>query len=95
MIFRAHKRYYYQNRSTGVSQWEYPQPDVQNCDDAMDISTTPPPEQVITMSPPQPPSIRCPSPPPPPIISGVEVHSKTTGKVYFSFVFLAKFRDCY
>lgn len=72
MLFRSHKRYYYQNRTTGVSQWEYPQPDIQNCDDAMDISTTPPPEHAITMSPPLPPTIRSPTPPPPPIISGVD-----------------------
>ncbi|XP_050312723.1 formin-binding protein 4-like [Anthonomus grandis grandis] len=40
---RSHKRYYYQNPTSGVSQWKYPEPDVTRCDDAMDISTTPPP----------------------------------------------------
>ncbi|KAG5880874.1 hypothetical protein JTB14_038085 [Gonioctena quinquepunctata] len=70
---RSHKRYYYQNLMTGVSQWEYPQPDVNTCDEAMDISTTPPPaEQLIHMSPPLPPTIRSPTPPPPPIISSDE-----------------------
>lgn len=81
VLFRSHKRYYYQNRTTGVSQWEYPQPDIQTCDDAMDISTTPPPEQVITMSPPLPPAIRSPTPPPPPIISGSEENLENTGKM--------------
>ncbi|XP_023012734.2 uncharacterized protein [Leptinotarsa decemlineata] len=67
---RSHKRYYYQNLATGISQWEYPQSDSNTFDEAMDISTTPPPtEQVIRMSPPLPPTIRSPTPPPPPIIS--------------------------
>ncbi|CAH1176320.1 unnamed protein product [Phaedon cochleariae] len=69
---RSNKRYYYQNLATGASQWEYPQPPDPNAsDDAMDISTTPPPpiESAITMSPPLPPTIRSPTPPPPPIIS--------------------------
>ncbi|KAJ8976330.1 hypothetical protein NQ317_010097 [Molorchus minor] len=68
---RSHKRYYYQNQTTGEGQWEYPQPDVDRCDEAMDISTTPPPtEPTIHLSPPLPPIIRSPTPPPPPIISG-------------------------
>ncbi|XP_018565124.1 formin-binding protein 4 [Anoplophora glabripennis] len=67
---RSHKRYYYQNQTTGESQWEYPQPDISRCDEAMDISTTPPPaEPTIHLSPPLPPIIRSPTPPPPPIIS--------------------------
>ncbi|KAJ8956761.1 hypothetical protein NQ314_006635 [Rhamnusium bicolor] len=74
---RSNKRYYYQNQATGESQWEYPQPDISRCDEAMDISTTPPPiEPTIHMSPPLPPTIRSPTPPPPPIIS-VECDSST------------------
>ncbi|KAJ8915229.1 hypothetical protein NQ315_015452 [Exocentrus adspersus] len=64
---RSHKRYYYQNQTTGEGQWEYPQPDISRCDEAMDISTTPPPaEPAIHVSPPLPPTIRSPTPPPPP-----------------------------
>ncbi|XP_076250612.1 uncharacterized protein LOC143190289 isoform X2 [Rhynchophorus ferrugineus] len=39
---RSHKRYFYLNQVTRESQWEYPQPDITRCDDAMDISNTPP-----------------------------------------------------
>ncbi|CAG9769243.1 unnamed protein product [Ceutorhynchus assimilis] len=44
---RSQKRYFYQNQASGVSQWHYPEPDVTRCDDAMDISTTPPPPDNI------------------------------------------------
>lgn len=68
--FRSHKRYYYRNETTGESQWEYPQLDVVRRDEAMDLSTTPPPVDVNDdLSPPLPPVIRSPTPPPPPIIS--------------------------
>lgn len=80
--FRSNKRYYYQNRATGLTQWEYPQPDFQRYDEAMDISTTPPPEQIITMSPPLPPAIRSPTPPPPPIISLFDENKDKIGKKY-------------
>ncbi|KAL1506483.1 hypothetical protein ABEB36_005842 [Hypothenemus hampei] len=43
---RSHKRYFYQNQTTGTSQWQYPEADVTRCDDAMDISTTPPPPEI-------------------------------------------------
>ncbi|CAG9863799.1 unnamed protein product [Phyllotreta striolata] len=69
------KRYFYQNLSTGESQWEYPQPDHGACDDAMDISTTPPHVENDSnnpLSPPLPPNIRSPTPPPPPVISSAE-----------------------
>ncbi|XP_060525374.1 formin-binding protein 4-like [Cylas formicarius] len=74
---RSHKRYYYQNQNTGESQWEYPQPDITRCDDAMDICTTPPPppEQApVPVTPPLPPTIRSPTPPPPPVISLSDVN---------------------
>ncbi|XP_066150677.1 formin-binding protein 4-like [Euwallacea fornicatus] len=55
---RSHKRYFYQNQATGVSQWRYPEPDVTRCDDAMDISTTPPPQDLgavtVEVKPPSP-----------------------------------------
>ncbi|XP_008199606.1 formin-binding protein 4 [Tribolium castaneum] len=74
---RSHKRYFYQNASTGESQWEYPQADVTVCDEAMDICTTPPPtEPTIHMSPPLPPVIASPSPPPPPSISDCKTSKK-------------------
>ncbi|XP_044258184.1 formin-binding protein 4-like [Tribolium madens] len=74
---RSHKRYYYQNASTGESQWEYPQADVTVCDEAMDICTTPPPtEPTIHMSPPLPPIIGSPSPPPAPSISDCKSSKK-------------------
>ncbi|ERL93130.1 hypothetical protein D910_10431, partial [Dendroctonus ponderosae] len=79
---RSHKRYFYQNQTTGVNQWRYPEPDVTRCDDAMDISTTPPPMDVKDEPavfgpslpsdpplPPTPPKIRSPTPPPPPKIT--------------------------
>ncbi|XP_072393547.1 uncharacterized protein [Diabrotica undecimpunctata] len=76
---RTHRRYFYQNKISGTSQWEYPQPDMNTNDVAMDISTTPPPPQEIESPPPEevllpplPPKIRSPSPPPPPIISCAE-----------------------
>uniref|UniRef100_A0A6P7FVU4 Formin-binding protein 4-like n=1 Tax=Diabrotica virgifera virgifera TaxID=50390 RepID=A0A6P7FVU4_DIAVI len=75
---RTHRRYFYQNRFSGTSQWEYPQPDMNTSDVAMDISTTPPPPHEIESPPPEevlpplPPKIRSPSPPPPPVISCVE-----------------------
>ncbi|XP_056634590.1 uncharacterized protein LOC130443783 isoform X2 [Diorhabda sublineata] len=69
---KIHRRYFYQNKQNGTSQWEYPQPDTNTNDVAMDISTTPPPVLDIEpeeLSPPLPPVLRSPSPPPPPIIS--------------------------
>lgn len=92
--FRLNKRYFYQNKSTGESQWEYPQPDVIRCDEAMDISTTPPPpveedEEFRRLEqngkppePPPPPKIGSCSPlppPPPPIISSKKNKSKKLG----------------
>ncbi|CAH0558740.1 unnamed protein product [Brassicogethes aeneus] len=86
---RSHMRYFYENHSTGEGQWEYPQPDVVRCDEAMDISTTPPPEDEVEqpvmavmapVEPPLPPMIRDPTPPPPPIISGPSEEKRTEVK---------------
>ncbi|KAJ8961782.1 hypothetical protein NQ318_021384 [Aromia moschata] len=77
-LIQSHKRYYYQNQTTGEGQWEYPQPDVNRYDEAMDISTTPPPsEPTIQMSPPPSSSHKKSHSPPPPIISrDVEVEAR-------------------
>ncbi|KAI4458627.1 formin-binding protein 4 [Holotrichia oblita] len=82
---RTHKRYFYQNQTSGENQWEYPQSDIVSVDEAMDISTTPPPPVISEESqpadsmnmilPPPPPQIRerSMSPPPPPIISDFQI----------------------
>lgn len=94
--FRLNKRYFYQNKATGESQWEYPQPDVIRCDEAMDISTTPPPLPAeededscgANLEPPPPPKIRggSPQPPPPPVISLQNEKSSMSGKIVISIV---------
>lgn len=72
--FRSQKRYYYYNKENGQSQWDYPESDIVRSDDAMDISTTPPPlldekDETLNMDPPPPPSIRKLNTPPAPNIT--------------------------
>ncbi|XP_011648359.1 formin-binding protein 4-like isoform X2 [Pogonomyrmex barbatus] len=41
---RSHKRYYYQNTSTGTLQWTYPDTGIAGGTEEMELCTTPPPE---------------------------------------------------
>ncbi|XP_003701113.1 uncharacterized protein LOC100878735 isoform X2 [Megachile rotundata] len=42
---RSHKRYYYQNTSTGVTQWTYPDTGIAGGAEEMEICSTPPPTE--------------------------------------------------
>lgn len=71
---RSQKRYFYCNKETGQTQWDYPESDLNASDDAMDISTTPPPPEdvnnkIIEIIAPPPPKLGRIVTPPPPIIS--------------------------
>lgn len=77
-VSRSNKRYFYRNEVSGETQWNYPEQDIIGGQEAMDICTTPPPDNppelevpVKEPEPPPPPVIctRSPSPPPPPVIT--------------------------
>lgn len=91
-VSRSNKRYFYCNELSGETQWNYPEQDIVGGGEAMDICTTPPPNDVphVEVQHPQPPSPprigppRSPSPPPPPIITVRD--NCTTGMKFYIIV---------